>query len=347
MPRASRKDEPGAWHHVTARGIAKRTIFERREDHRMFLSLVAREVRRGEIEVHAYSLMQTHLHMLVRSPRARLSAAMARILREYARWFNRRRKRDGGLFKERFKSKRVESDAYRSILVRYIDDNPVKAKMAPFAAAYPFGSASIYALDAGPIWVCRDWIESEVREVSGGKAYDPKDYLRRFPSKVPDALRHWVEWQIAHSHDRDAEFDELLAPHSDATLDWMVRKALLADGTEPFQFALPAAFLDEEWEIAREEQPDWPWEAAREREGLWPMIRVGLARHGAGLSFREIRSRTDVPESTAFARADRYRQLLKSEPEVTARVAIILARVHRRVAREAFPHRTPSEQATN
>ena len=50
MPRAARKDEPGAWHHVTARGIAKRTIFERREDFRMFFSLLAREVRRGDIE---------------------------------------------------------------------------------------------------------------------------------------------------------------------------------------------------------------------------------------------------------------------------------------------------------
>ena len=305
----------------------------------MFLSLVAREVRRGDIEVHSYALMQTHFHLLVRSPRGRLSEAMARILREYARWFNRRRKRDGALFKERFRSKRVDSDAYRSILVRYIDDNPVKAGMAPFGPAYPFGSASIYARTAGPIWVSREWIESEVREVSRSSAYDPTDYPRRFPSKIPDAIREWVEWQISRSPELDDEIELLLKPHSTGVLDWMVRKALLADGTEPFQFALPPGLLEQEWEQASENQPNWSWETAREASTLWPTIRVGLLRHGAGLSYREIHSRTGCAASTSCDRAGRYRDLIESQPEFTARVAAILADVHRQLGHEAFPHR--------
>jgi putative transposase len=58
------------------RGIAQRTVFERREDIRMFLAWMAQVVMQGEIEVHAYSLMSTHFHMLVRSPREQLFGAM-------------------------------------------------------------------------------------------------------------------------------------------------------------------------------------------------------------------------------------------------------------------------------
>ena len=75
MARRPRLDCEGAWHHVMNRGIARRPIFEGRGDIRFFLSRVARAVRRGELEVHAYCVLPTHFHMLVRSP-AGLSPAL-------------------------------------------------------------------------------------------------------------------------------------------------------------------------------------------------------------------------------------------------------------------------------
>lgn len=72
MPRIPRQDEPGRWHHVFNRAIARRTLFERREDYRFFLANLARAVHRREIEIHAYCLMGTHYHLLVRSPHAKL-----------------------------------------------------------------------------------------------------------------------------------------------------------------------------------------------------------------------------------------------------------------------------------
>ena len=65
MPRLPRRDAPGRWFHVMNRGIARRTVFESREDVRYFLSRVARAVRRGEIEVHSFCIMATHFHLLV------------------------------------------------------------------------------------------------------------------------------------------------------------------------------------------------------------------------------------------------------------------------------------------
>ena len=68
MPRPHRRDGVDTWHHVVNRGVAKRTIFETAADCGYFLSLVAREVRTGRLELHSYGLMLTHYHLLVHSP---------------------------------------------------------------------------------------------------------------------------------------------------------------------------------------------------------------------------------------------------------------------------------------
>ena len=165
MPRAPREDSPGSWHHVINRAIARRTLLERREDFRFFLAQLARSVHRGEVEVHAFSLMGTHYHLLLRCPDGDLGKAMQRIQLAYSRWFNRSRKRDGSLVRGRYFSKRVDSVEYAHALVRYIDANPVKAGVVGNAALYPYGSAFHYARCAGPPWLERSWIEEVVRLV--------------------------------------------------------------------------------------------------------------------------------------------------------------------------------------
>jgi len=94
MAQRIRKAGPGTWHHVYNRGIDKRVIFATRADYVHFKSLMACSVRRGEIEIHAFCLLGTHFHLLVRIPQGGdLSKAMGRIQNAYARWFNRRSRR--------------------------------------------------------------------------------------------------------------------------------------------------------------------------------------------------------------------------------------------------------------
>jgi hypothetical protein len=104
MPRIARADRPGSWNHITSRAIARRTLFERRENFRLFLAALACAVRSGEIEVHAFYLMGTHYHLLIRSLRGELGNAMRRIQLAYSRWFNRSRRRDGSLVRCRYSS---------------------------------------------------------------------------------------------------------------------------------------------------------------------------------------------------------------------------------------------------
>src|SRR5262249_61913289 len=109
-------------------------------------------------EVHAFCVLTTHFHLLVRSLTGELSRAMCEMQKEYSRWFNRTRRRDGPLFRGRFLSKPVESPEYREYLIRYIDFNPVSAGLAATPGLYPHGSARCYASPRGPAWLCRSWI---------------------------------------------------------------------------------------------------------------------------------------------------------------------------------------------
>lgn len=72
MPRIPRCDHPGAWFHLMNRGIARRPIFETALDMRFFQAQLARVVRGGALEVHAFCVMTTHYRLLVRSPCGRL-----------------------------------------------------------------------------------------------------------------------------------------------------------------------------------------------------------------------------------------------------------------------------------
>ena len=157
MPRRPRVDRPGRLHHVMNRGIARRTVFESPSDKRVFLALLARAVRERRIELHAFALLSTHFHLLVRSLDGNLSETLRRVQNVYVRWFNRTRRRDGPLFRGRFRSVPVDSPGHVRTLVRYIDDNAVEAGLAPAAAAYDFGRAVHYVAGLPrPRWLHRD-----------------------------------------------------------------------------------------------------------------------------------------------------------------------------------------------
>ncbi len=131
MPRNKRFDYPGAWHHVMNRGIARRPLYEHGEDMRVFLALTALQARARRIEVHAFSLMGTHFHFLVRSLEAALAEAMRQIQNRYSRWFNRKNKRDGPLFRGRYLAKLTDDPDYRRVVLRYIDSRAAGRKRTP------------------------------------------------------------------------------------------------------------------------------------------------------------------------------------------------------------------------
>jgi len=120
---------PGAWYHVTNRGLERRAIFRAPEDQARFLRLLAEGTARFALEVHAYCLMGNHYHLLVRTPDGNLSEAMRHLDGVYTQRFNRTHGRDGPLFRGRFASVLVQADRHLLCAARYIHLNPVEARL--------------------------------------------------------------------------------------------------------------------------------------------------------------------------------------------------------------------------
>ena len=139
-------DAPGALHHVIGRGIEKTQIFRSRKDREDFLKRLGDLSKAGALSVYAWTLLDTHFHLLLRSGNQSLSQSMRRLLTGYVVNFNRRHKRNGHLFQNRYKSILCEEDPYFLELVRYIHLNPLRAgkvENVKMLGSYPWAGHSV------------------------------------------------------------------------------------------------------------------------------------------------------------------------------------------------------------
>ncbi|MDP2683380.1 MAG: transposase [Deltaproteobacteria bacterium] len=127
MSRQARLDAPGALHHIMVRGINKANIFDDNQDKERFLERLGQNVKDGDCSVFAWVLMDNHVHILFKSGNHGISAVMRKLLTWYAQYYNRRHKRSGHLFENRYKSILCDEDSYLIALVRYIHLNPIRA----------------------------------------------------------------------------------------------------------------------------------------------------------------------------------------------------------------------------
>src|SRR4030043_2402645 len=129
MPRQARLDISGALHHIMVRGVNKSDIFEDDQDKTLFLERLGQNVIDGKCSVYAWVLMDSHAHILFKSGERGISAVMRKLLTWYAQYFNRRYRRTGHLFENRYKSILCDEDNYLLALIRYIHLNPVRANI--------------------------------------------------------------------------------------------------------------------------------------------------------------------------------------------------------------------------
>ena len=307
MARTPRSDESGAWHHVMNRGLAKRTVFENREAIRYFKSRIAHATRRRELEVHVFAILTTHFHLLIRSPEGRMAEGMRRIQNEYVRWFNRRNRRDGPLFRGRFLSRRVRSIEYRRILVSYIDRNPVSAGVAPAPESYEYGSARYFAEQDGPPWLNRSWVENDCAARFGRGAFTWDAYRRAYSARSAEGLS-LVEQRLRHAPHGVDPLDDLVQGTPRSVLQWMRRKAALADGYKTGLSCVAAASVSLACKRGGE-LSDWRTRVGKRNEiDLWRVLEVGLLRDLSGLPWAEIARRIDASTTAAKRRYEIHRR---------------------------------------
>ena len=127
MPRKARIDSPGALHHVIIRGIERRKIFRSDYDRENFVVRLSELIPETQTDCFAWALIPNHAHLLLRTGSIPVSVFMSHLLTEYAVWFNKKYRRHGQLFQNRYKSILCQEDPYLKELVRYIHLNPLRA----------------------------------------------------------------------------------------------------------------------------------------------------------------------------------------------------------------------------
>jgi len=127
MPRSKRNLVKSGIYHIVIRGVNKQIIFYDDKDRKMFIRLLYYYRNKLNCKIYAYCLMDNHVHILFKDKEFLISDFMRNITSIYAGEFNKKYKRVGHLFQDRFKSIYVYNDDYLLRLIRYIHRNPEKA----------------------------------------------------------------------------------------------------------------------------------------------------------------------------------------------------------------------------
>lgn len=141
MSRPRRLVLPGIPHHVTHRGTRRERIFFTADDHLLYLRLLRRGCRRTGTRIWAWCLMPNHVHLvLVPEREDGLRAMLAPAHRLYAQEINRRQGWSGHLWDGPFRSVPMD-EVHLHVCLRYVELNPVRARLAARAEAWRWSSA--------------------------------------------------------------------------------------------------------------------------------------------------------------------------------------------------------------
>ena len=141
MARKKRMESIG-FYHVLNRGVERRKIYMDDEDHIKFLEILDESAEVYSFKIYAYALMDNHYHLLLKTSALNLSLLMRQINSRYSSYFNKKYKRVGPLWQGRFKSWYVYDESYIKSLVKYIEFNPIKAKMVQKTGQYKWAMSS-------------------------------------------------------------------------------------------------------------------------------------------------------------------------------------------------------------
>ena len=144
MARQARVVIPGLLHHITQWGNNREDVFFEDGDRVAYLGLLREQCEKHGVRVLGYCLMPNHIHLVATPARENsLNLAVGRTHFLYTQYINRRHGRSGHLWQGRFHSCPMD-DAYAVPAMRYIERNPVRAKITRVAWTYRWSSAAVH-----------------------------------------------------------------------------------------------------------------------------------------------------------------------------------------------------------
>ena len=251
MTRPLRIQYPGAWYHVMNRGASGQRIFLDENDRKDFLNLLGETSEMFNIQIHAYCLLDNHYHLVIHIPQGNISRSMRHLNGIYTQRFNRKHRRDGSIFRGRFKAILIDADSYLLEVVRYIHLNPVRANIVKTPEQYVWSSHNAY-LEKQPSLslLVRDEVHGRFGEklnqsikryrefVKAGIRSDIEEFYTR--KKRPNILgaerfKDWVRTKLMNANKEDYEIPEARVLQSsigaDHVIDIIVKRYKVGRGT--------------------------------------------------------------------------------------------------------------------
>ncbi len=139
--RKARNDIESSFLHVMIQGDEKKYVFQNAKCKEKIIYLIKHNAFRNDVELIAYCIMDNHVHMLLFCPYIeRISTMLKECNTSYGLFYNKRRNKIGHVFRERFRSEGIYTRAHLINCIKYIHENPVKARICRSVSQYPFSS---------------------------------------------------------------------------------------------------------------------------------------------------------------------------------------------------------------
>ncbi len=143
MSREKRIKSSTGFYHIMLKGIDDRNIFLDDHDRNTFICVMVSAKDVGDFEIICYSLMNNHVHMLIKEGE-QIGQSIKRIAVRYSRYYNKKYERKGHLLNNRYRSEAIEEESYLLNVFHYIHQNPIKAGIVGELAAYKWTSYHDY-----------------------------------------------------------------------------------------------------------------------------------------------------------------------------------------------------------
>jgi putative transposase len=197
MSRPLRTFEPNVSIHVIHRGNNRTTLFGDDEDYEAFLLFLKAATQRHGLRVHGFVLMSNHYHVVATpTTREALPAAMKSVNVRFVRHVNQKHERVGTLFCGRYRALPIQDETYWLTCLRYVELNPVRARMVRDPDRYRWSSYRHHAFGEEA-----DWLDPHPCYLALGGTPSERQCAYRALCKVPLTENELV---LQHFHPQPA-----------------------------------------------------------------------------------------------------------------------------------------------
>jgi REP element-mobilizing transposase RayT len=177
----ARLESPVSLFHIMAHSIEGKYLFLDDQDRNEFLSRFAKGLTGSDFQCYAWTLMDDHYHIFIKTSHLPLSKLMRALNSGYARYYNKKYGRRGYLFQDRFQSVLCQDQDYAVQLIKYIHLNPLRA-------------GKVQSLEQLKDWVwCGHGFLLGPKNAMGEKFQNRLECLRRFGDNETDAVKGYLQ----------------------------------------------------------------------------------------------------------------------------------------------------------